>query len=169
MPNSEKQRAWKKRNRDKLMVEKYGPDALHKSMIGRHGNHARAERNPRWNSGDIITCQGYVLKRVSKHSMHSFGPPGCSHSYAYEHVLAMVKKIGRPLNEDEVVHHKNGIRRDNRIENLELMTRSKHASEHANHPGSRDVSGRFTNGRRSGDPAEWPEDLRVRKFQEVQA
>lgn len=62
------------------------------------------------------------------------------------HVVLMEEKIGRRLYSNECVHHINHDRSDNRIENLELMSRSEHARLHAteNAPHrARDKKGRF--------------------------
>lgn len=61
-------------------------------------------------------------------------PPGAT-SYRkmrgrHEHRVVVENQIGRTLTPSEVVHHKNGDRRDNRPENLEVMTRSQHINEH---------------------------------------
>lgn len=57
---------------------------------------------------------GYKI--ISKHGH----PNSTKCGRILEHVFIMSESLGRPLTKQESVHHKNGIRHDNRIENLEL-------------------------------------------------
>src|SRR3990167_2628575 len=58
-------------------------------------------------------------------------PSADSHGYIMEHRLVMEKHLGRPIIKSEHVHHKNGHYKDNRIENLEVITHSEHMRQHA--------------------------------------
>jgi len=55
------------------------------------------------------------------------GHPNCKNKLGriYEHVWVMSEYLGRPLIKGETVHHMNGVRDDNRIENLELWNRGQ--------------------------------------------
>jgi hypothetical protein len=50
--------------------------------------------------------------------------------YVYEHILVSEKYLGRRLYSEEVVHHLDGIRNNNRNENLLVLTRGQHAKLH---------------------------------------
>lgn len=61
-----------------------------------------------------VNEQGYCLVRLPDH------PNANVNGYVHEHRLVMSRILGRPLLAGENVHHKNGVRSDNRPENLEL-------------------------------------------------
>lgn len=82
------------------------------------------EKNPQWNGGRIEN-DGYILIRVYDH------PKVNKSGYIGEHILIIEKHIGRYLTNDEIVHHKNSKRSDNKIENLQLCdNQSEHMKLH---------------------------------------
>jgi uncharacterized protein (DUF1330 family) len=77
-----------------------------------------------WKGGRVKQSNGYVLISRPDH-------PAQSNSYVLEHRLVMEKHLGRYLTRQEEIHHINGVRDDNRIENLELFSsKAKHSAFH---------------------------------------
>lgn len=77
-----------------------------------------------WKGGRYKTVRGYIRVRA-------IGNPSASpNGDMYEHRLVMEQVLGRRLKRTEIVHHINGIKTDNRPENLVVTTQSKHAADH---------------------------------------
>ena len=77
----------------------------------------RGADSPQWKGGHRINSYGYV-------ELYSRDHPNCTGRKVLEHHVVMSEILGRPIDtkNGESVHHKNGIRHDNRPENLELWT-----------------------------------------------
>lgn len=71
-----------------------------------------------------VNSNGYIKIWNPKH------PMARSDGYALAHRIIMAEHLGRVLKSYEHVHHVNGNRQDNRIENLELVHRKDHPSKH---------------------------------------
>lgn len=68
--------------------------------------------------GGRITTEGYVYIKPADEDLTYCRPN--SNGYVAEHRLVVAKALGRKLLPTETVHHKNGVRGDNRLENLQL-------------------------------------------------
>jgi transposase-like protein len=78
-----------------------------------------------WKGGHHLDQNGY--RRVRMRRSDPFYEMCSTNGYVMEHRLVVAQSLGRPLTRSETVHHKNGDRADNRIENLELR-RGKHGA-----------------------------------------
>lgn len=83
----------------------------------KHKDSFRGPNNPRWNGGlsewdgrTLIICRDY--------------------SWIFYYRGVMEAHLGRELRDDEIVHHVNGDPSDDRIENLQVVTRSEHIGLH---------------------------------------
>lgn len=74
------------------------------------------EKNFHWKGGRVKTAAGYILIKCRNH------PFADANGYVFEHRLVMERHIGRPLLPTEIVHHINGIKDNNRVENLMLFS-----------------------------------------------
>ncbi len=80
------------------------------------------DRSGTWTGGRKRSHAGYILVKLApNHPFFSMAHK--SDGYVLEHRLVVAESIGRPLRDDEIVHHINGKEDDNRLENLQLFAR----------------------------------------------
>jgi len=99
----------------------------------------RGKNHYNWNGGKYKNSYGYILVTILPNSLYypmAKRPNGHRLSYILEHRLIMAQSLRRCLHPWEHIHHKNGYRDDNRLENLELVQNGQHISEH--HKGYKD-------------------------------
>jgi hypothetical protein len=78
----------------------------------------------KWNIEKVISKGDYNYVIVRDH------PKATSHGYVLEHRVVLENHLGRILDDDEVVHHLDGDKKNNCIHNLEVMTNREHARLH---------------------------------------
>lgn len=87
-------------------------------------NARRGEKSSNWKGGCYVTSKGYKLVRKPNHHRAD------SNGYVLEHILVFEEKTGVQVPDNCCVHHLNGNKTDNRIENLCLMLTSAHTVHH---------------------------------------
>jgi len=80
----------------------------------------KGHRSTAWKGGIHKDRFGYIQIWKPEHPNAKIG------GYIHEHRLVMSESLGRPLESWEFVHHRNGIKDDNRLENLELLVQKVH-------------------------------------------
>jgi hypothetical protein len=91
-----------------------------KTCINHVGYGNKGKLNHSWKGGKRID-QGYVYL-LDKNKSHEKGLS----RYTGEHILVAENKYGRKIKKDELVHHLNGVRDDNRPQNLVIIKKKGH-------------------------------------------
>jgi hypothetical protein len=99
---------------------------LHKYNIKIRKNVELGEKHYNWKGGVRKQNHGYILQYAPDHPRSNDRM-----KVVLQHILVMEKHIGRYLKDGEIVHHINGNKSDNRIENLKIMFDRDHKSYHA--------------------------------------
>jgi hypothetical protein len=86
-----------------------------------------------WNIRKLVKCGKYLFAVVPEH------PYKYAHNYVLAHRVIMENYLKRLLDVDEIVHHKNTNKFDNRIENLQVLTRRQHSKQHRQDSGRKMV------------------------------
>ena len=103
------------------LIKLVGTDYQIRRFVNGHG--IKGERNGWWKGGRPIS-HDYILILKPDH-------PFCnSMGYVLEHRLVMEQFIGRYLTKYEEIHHINKNTKDNRIQNLKLISKGEHTTIH---------------------------------------
>lgn len=97
-------------------VSKEIREKISKTLVGKY----RGYKSPHWKGGRYSHADGYIYLYAPNH------PYKNKDGYVFEHRLVIENYLQRFLSKDEHIHHKNGIKNDNRLENLKIFSNSQH-------------------------------------------
>ena len=121
-PLTEKQIAYRKSPKKRTS---FSEDEIERIRnLGKMNKGKRARDDYEFGGHEKKRNDGYIKVYVPDH------PHASKDGYVMKHILIMERELGRYLKENEVVHHKNRIRDDNRVENLVVMDFREHISMH---------------------------------------
>lgn len=83
-------------------------------------------KNGQWKGGKHKNSLGYTIVCIPYNSPFTSMRKGGHDNCILEHRFVMANYLSRCLEPWEIVHHINGKKNDNRIENLEIVSNSKH-------------------------------------------
>jgi hypothetical protein len=100
-----------------------------------------AKRNSTGVEGKHINSKGYIIRTLASFTekelvlLEPMMRSSCksrrkNKTEILEHSAIMALHLKRPLKKNEIVHHKNGVKYDNKVENLQLMSTKKHLFKH---------------------------------------
>ena len=98
-------------------------------------NTPEGDANPNWGGGRWEDGAGYIVRGKASFTAEEFFvvEPMFGKTWSLlEHRAVKALELGRPLNRQEIVHHKNGVRSDNRPENLEVWLKGHSAGYSSN-------------------------------------
>ena len=117
---------WSKPNKDGYLCPQCRKAAKGKNRGAKHGM---------WRGGRIKHSGGYIyahLETLSPNEQALFESMVDKKGYILEHRLVAARSLGRALTDDEIAHHENGRRDDNRPENIAVFACSgDHLRHHA--------------------------------------
>ena len=113
---------WKSGMDQKEVAEKYGVQRNTvmriRAEFGEDIGVKYGEDHHNWRGGIVEYTGGYLAEKIKPDD--PMMPMAKSDRYVFQHRLVMARSLGRPLDPSETVHHINGDKKDNRLENLQL-------------------------------------------------
>jgi hypothetical protein len=106
---------------DKFGIKSRSPgEGLRSVFLKGHRKPISGSQHPSWNGGEYTTTKGYLKVSRPNH------PRATTTGYVLKHILVWEEEHNRSLPSNFVVHHINGVKNDNRPENLLALKQQKH-------------------------------------------